>query len=335
MDDLAQLRQRRADEWRASRAAEGAAETATPQEGSESEVPQVQSDAANGASRTEVANGQDGDEVPCCRICLDSEETAETGRLFSPCKCTGSMRFVHVNCLNAWRSRSENNSSYYKCNSCKYRYRLERLRFSTLLLKDRFHMMLTALCFLIGGSFLGLLCQYLAPSLPPLVMDRLDLPPSVSLFLMTGPIDQIKGNPACWDRDYTYNFCCSGGPPGNEECWDDQHDFNSCCKGPSETIVRLQAVLAPVLRLLFCGSMGLSAVGFSLYSWRQVQEALNGEGAWHVFMFAAWVWNMGDALARIVAVVGSAIAFRELYNVLRVQAKDVASRIGDRVLEVE
>ena len=39
-------------------------------------------------------------ELKMCRICHDSETTPETGRFISPCKCSGSMRFVHVDCLN-------------------------------------------------------------------------------------------------------------------------------------------------------------------------------------------------------------------------------------------
>ncbi|KAI8608035.1 hypothetical protein BC830DRAFT_1086506, partial [Chytriomyces sp. MP71] len=45
-----------------------------------------------------------------CRICFggeggDVEGTPEEdlGRLISPCKCKGSMKYVHLNCINEWR----------------------------------------------------------------------------------------------------------------------------------------------------------------------------------------------------------------------------------------
>ncbi|KAK4052924.1 hypothetical protein OIO90_004200 [Microbotryomycetes sp. JL221] len=47
-----------------------------------------------------------------CRICfLGQEEEHELGRLFSPCKCSGTSRYVHVACLDRWRSASANSMS--------------------------------------------------------------------------------------------------------------------------------------------------------------------------------------------------------------------------------
>lgn len=41
-------------------------------------------------------------EAPVCRICLTEEEDAESDPLLSPCKCAGSMGFIHHQCLKAW-----------------------------------------------------------------------------------------------------------------------------------------------------------------------------------------------------------------------------------------
>lgn len=42
-----------------------------------------------------------------CRICLSDEETEENP-FISPCKCDGSVKFVHIRCLQEWmRSKSE------------------------------------------------------------------------------------------------------------------------------------------------------------------------------------------------------------------------------------
>eukprot|EP00826_Nyctotherus_ovalis_P054625 TRINITY_DN7168_c0_g1_i6.p1 TRINITY_DN7168_c0_g1~~TRINITY_DN7168_c0_g1_i6.p1 ORF type:complete len:376 (-),score=76.46 TRINITY_DN7168_c0_g1_i6:101-1228(-) len=37
-----------------------------------------------------------------CRICLRSENTEEEQIVCSPCKCLGSVRYVHLNCLRRW-----------------------------------------------------------------------------------------------------------------------------------------------------------------------------------------------------------------------------------------
>lgn len=42
-----------------------------------------------------------------CRICFDETEE-KMNPLISPCKCAGTMEFVHFKCLRQWRSRNEN-----------------------------------------------------------------------------------------------------------------------------------------------------------------------------------------------------------------------------------
>ena len=39
----------------------------------------------------------------CCRICLEDEEDLSSGNPFiTPCKCTGSMKYIHLKCLREW-----------------------------------------------------------------------------------------------------------------------------------------------------------------------------------------------------------------------------------------
>eukprot|EP01055_Gregarina_sp_Pseudo9_P003194 Gregarina_sp_Pseudo_9__3193@NODE_337_length_3116_cov_17_791355_g317_i0_p1_GENE_NODE_337_length_3116_cov_17_791355_g317_i0NODE_337_length_3116_cov_17_791355_g317_i0_p1_ORF_typecomplete_len693_score112_87RINGv/PF12906_7/4_9e15FHA/PF00498_26/1_2e02FHA/PF00498_26/5_7e08YopYscD_cpl/PF16697_5/46YopYscD_cpl/PF16697_5/0_00035YopYscD_cpl/PF16697_5/5e02FANCL_C/PF11793_8/0_023FHA_2/PF17913_1/9_2e02FHA_2/PF17913_1/0_73DUF587/PF04532_12/0_18zfRING_2/PF13639_6/0_6_NODE_337_length_3116_cov_17_791355_g317_i0990 len=39
---------------------------------------------------------------PVCRICLCEEEDAKNDPLVSPCKCNGSMKWIHLKCLRTW-----------------------------------------------------------------------------------------------------------------------------------------------------------------------------------------------------------------------------------------
>lgn len=39
---------------------------------------------------------------PVCRICLCEEEDAKNDPLVSPCKCKGSMKWIHLKCLRTW-----------------------------------------------------------------------------------------------------------------------------------------------------------------------------------------------------------------------------------------
>lgn len=60
-----------------------------------------------------------GTSEPQCRFCLEGSDVGN--RLFFPCKCKGSIRYIHQNCLQAWLSASGRNS----CEVCKEVYRYE------------------------------------------------------------------------------------------------------------------------------------------------------------------------------------------------------------------
>lgn len=86
-----------------------------------------------------------------CRICLDTVNPTfdvpsenlpnflqftgnvkyedENGRLIRPCMCKGSAKYVHENCLQAWRHAdpSYGRRNYWQCPTCKFKYRLARL----------------------------------------------------------------------------------------------------------------------------------------------------------------------------------------------------------------
>ena len=78
------------------------------------------------------------DDIPeeerVCRICFCGEEA---GRLLAPCRCRGSVRYVHAACLNEWRAASANPRSFYQCDQCGFRYRTERAPLAAWLQSER------------------------------------------------------------------------------------------------------------------------------------------------------------------------------------------------------
>eukprot|EP00929_Paragymnodinium_shiwhaense_P055162 TRINITY_DN27667_c0_g1_i1.p1 TRINITY_DN27667_c0_g1~~TRINITY_DN27667_c0_g1_i1.p1 ORF type:complete len:1068 (+),score=169.16 TRINITY_DN27667_c0_g1_i1:79-3282(+) len=108
------------------------------------------SDAARAASDL----GDDPDAEPLCRICMGG---VEAGRLISPCLCKGSMRFVHLECLNEWRHSSKNSKSFYQCDQCHYRYGFQR---TTLAMFVRSALVLHV-CTFAAFIVAVLLCSYL------------------------------------------------------------------------------------------------------------------------------------------------------------------------------
>lgn len=43
--------------------------------------------------------------------------------MLRPCRCRGSLAWVHLDCLNSWRNNSANPKSFYQCDQCAYEYR--------------------------------------------------------------------------------------------------------------------------------------------------------------------------------------------------------------------
>ncbi|EJT52756.1 hypothetical protein A1Q1_02091 [Trichosporon asahii var. asahii CBS 2479] len=92
-----------------------------------------------------------------CRICFGGvDEEGEMGRLMSPCLCSGSMRYVHVQCLAMWRAK--NSKTFLECPQCKYTYVLRRGKWGDFILSSRALSLATAATFismsLITGHFL-------------------------------------------------------------------------------------------------------------------------------------------------------------------------------------
>ena len=48
-----------------------------------------------------------------CKICLETD-----GEMISPCKCTGSIRFIHKRCLKVWLEVSLGGLHSYSCEIC-------------------------------------------------------------------------------------------------------------------------------------------------------------------------------------------------------------------------
>lgn len=60
-------------------------------------------------------------EIPICRICLQDDSE---NNLISPCRCSGTANYVHMECLNEWRNLSTNPLASSKCLVCNTPYRL-------------------------------------------------------------------------------------------------------------------------------------------------------------------------------------------------------------------
>lgn len=59
--------------------------------------------------------------------------TSGAKTLIAPCKCRGTMKYVHRGCLDIWRTQSSRRDSYYKCEQCFNEYKFQETTVSLLL----------------------------------------------------------------------------------------------------------------------------------------------------------------------------------------------------------
>ncbi|THW97495.1 hypothetical protein D6D17_06974 [Aureobasidium pullulans] len=98
-------------------------------------------------------------------------ESEDGGRLLRPCLCKGSQKYVHEECLQAWRLQNpEAKRNYWQCPTCRYKYRLERMTWAHWISGTAAQIMLTLTIFIIASFILG----YVADPIINLYLDPYD-----------------------------------------------------------------------------------------------------------------------------------------------------------------
>ena len=69
----------------------------------------------------QINDEEKSSESPFCRFCLESDNEED---LIVPCRCSGSMKYVHRYCLQEWRSQDVNSNNFKRCNQCLFEYEL-------------------------------------------------------------------------------------------------------------------------------------------------------------------------------------------------------------------
>ncbi|KAI6044438.1 RING-variant domain-containing protein [Pisolithus marmoratus] len=64
---------------------------------------------------------QEAEELDTCRICSAPGEPGQP--LFHPCKCSGTIRYIHQDCLTTWLSHSKKKT----CDVCKHPYAFRKV----------------------------------------------------------------------------------------------------------------------------------------------------------------------------------------------------------------
>lgn len=93
------------------------------------------------------------------------------GRLLRPCNCKGSQKYVHEECLSAWRMQDPlQKRNYWQCPTCQYKYKLQRLTWGSWISSTAAQVGLTLVIFLTAIFVLG----FVADPIINLYLDPLE-----------------------------------------------------------------------------------------------------------------------------------------------------------------
>lgn len=66
-----------------------------------------------------------------CRICYEKTDSSNN-KLISPCSCTGTSKYIHIDCLQKWRyNNPEFSEPRIKCMECNSSYIIEKIQYPT------------------------------------------------------------------------------------------------------------------------------------------------------------------------------------------------------------
>lgn len=119
------------------------------------------------------------------RVTYESSDP-ELGRLLRPCKCKGSSRYVHEQCLTLWRHADPGygRRNFWQCPTCGFRYRLDRMRLGQWITSPVTQVVLTVVALLLVMFLLG----FVADPIISLYIDPFDT-------LLSGFFEEGEGGP--------------------------------------------------------------------------------------------------------------------------------------------
>lgn len=292
----------------------------------------------------EEGEEEEEDEMTC-RICAcKSSETPHMRMLKRPCKCRGSLSYVHIQCLNQWRATSA--SAHFTCSVCKHPYILKRTWLANAIMSESGSYAFTFVLILILIAILGLVIYTFCTS-DRMLPARFRLNPAHFIYLFS-------------ELEAAWWLSCRGmlEHPYNTRATtiiDIAHFFDEA--SPSHVrglfaISRLTRAIFSLqfLQLVSCTEMvgwivdvfitgwaGLGAIGMLQYTAESVREAARegrDQGLQRLLLLGGWFAGMNSrSMSRLTMVLGCAIAYRVIYAIVLVYGRQLAQTLGETIIE--
>lgn len=140
---------------------------------------------------------------PAPRVTYESPP-GDGGRLIRPCRCKGSQKYVHEECLGAWRRQDPlQKRNYWQCPTCGYKYQLQRLAWGSWISSSVAQIALTLAIFFLAMFVLGFVAD-------PIINLYLD--PVSTVATAGGPTGSLiyEDEPATWTEHFIKGLASLG-----------------------------------------------------------------------------------------------------------------------------
>ncbi|KUJ18276.1 RING finger domain-containing protein, partial [Mollisia scopiformis] len=129
----------------------------------------------------------------------------DLGRLIRPCKCRGSQKYVHEGCLQAWRHADPayGRRNFWECPTCKFKYSLERMRWSRVITSTMTQIVLTFAIMLAAVFVFGFVAD-------PIINLYLDPYETITSIPTGGPRLLLEDEEASWAEHFLKGLASLG-----------------------------------------------------------------------------------------------------------------------------
>ncbi|CAG8640899.1 1616_t:CDS:2 [Gigaspora rosea] len=164
--------------------------------------------------------------VRVCKICQESEFVEDEegpymkGKLISPCKCKGSLQYVHIGCLNQWRTSSVRKDSSYQCEVCKYEYKFYRPNIAKIISNPIFLHLTTFITFFMVVYVISWIVKFIDAKGNLTHNDKLWINTPILGHMDSGDLCYCGACTCCMPFDFGGSPSDCGGPPCgcSDEC---------------------------------------------------------------------------------------------------------------------
>jgi phosphohistidine phosphatase SixA len=284
----------------------------------------------------DIVNDLDPNE-PVCRICHVTRSECPGMRFIKPCLCSGSLAYVHLECLNRWRATET--SRQYSCSVCKYKYRTRRKPIADILMSEQGAMYVTIIIIVTLVAGTGMLIQVGSYYAQYDAMNKI--------------YEMLHWQP-WWRHCDRMRYRRYDSYPNSFEGWRqmfkrwfvllDSAEYRKMLLCTTATAVLVDTTMlgcivigslgtaAHMHELFKDATVGMAAAGFTAE--RLVQRLMRRDILMLVLSFAN-MFNAGPGAANLSIALGCIVSFMKVYALVSGTGRRLAQTLGEQILEVD